>query len=317
MDTRGLETHPSQRNLEALLRPPHLPRMTSQIFFQLLISGLSVGSIYALVAVALVIPFKASSILNFAQGEIVAVGAYAGLVLTQSGMPYWMVFLGSMCMGLVFGLAIERLIIRRIMAAAEFTLVIATFAVGLIIQSAIRLYWQDNLFTIDNPMPVNSIKTLGLVLNVQYLWIIFCTTVLIAVLAWFFKFNRMGKAMRAVSMHHSAARLMGIHVERVLMLSWGMAGAIGAMSGILLAPIIGINPGIGHLILKALVAAVIGGFTSLPGACVGGLLLGLVETYSGAFFGSTLKNILPFMLLVAFLLIKPYGLFGKAPLVRV
>jgi branched-chain amino acid transport system permease protein len=291
--------------------------MSLQIFFQLLISGLSVGSIYALVAVALVIPFKASSILNFAQGEMVAVGAYAGLVLSQSGMPYVIVFLGSMLIGLVFGLAIERLIIRRIMAAAEFTLVIATFAVGLLIQSCIRLYWQDNLFTIDDPMPIHSIRTWGLVLNVQYLWVILCTTVLIVGLAWFFKFNRIGKAMRAVSMHHSAARLMGIHVERILMFSWGLSGAIGAMSGILLAPIIGINPEIGHLILKALVAAVIGGFTSLPGAFVGGLLLGLIETYSGALFGSTLKNILPFILLVVFLLIKPYGLFGKAPLVRV
>jgi branched-chain amino acid transport system permease protein len=101
------------------------------------------------------------------------------------------------------------------------------------------------------------------------------------------------------------------------MASWGLSGAIGAMSGILLAPIVGINPELGHLILKALVAAVIGGFTSLPGALVGGLVLGLVETFSGALYGSTLKNILPFLLLVLFLLLKPYGLFGKPPVVRI
>jgi branched-chain amino acid transport system permease protein len=291
--------------------------MTITIALQLLISGLSVGSIYALVAVALVIPYKASNILNFSQGEIVTVGAYSGLVLTNLGLPYWIVFPGSILIGLISGLLIEKLIIRRIMSAPEFTLVIATFAIGLAIQSAIRLFWQDNLFTLDNPMPWSSLKLAGVVMNSQYLWVIFCTSLLVVYLAWFFKFNSLGKAMRAVSQSHEAARLMGVNVERVLLASWGLSGAIGALGGILLAPIIGINPEIGSLILKALVVAVIGGFTSLPGAFFGGLALGLLETYSGAFFGSTLKNIIPFVVLVIFLLIRPYGLFGKAPLVRI
>jgi branched-chain amino acid transport system permease protein len=291
--------------------------MTITIALQLLISGLSVGSIYAMVALALVIPFKASSILNFAQGEIVAVGAYTALVLSAFGFPYWLVLPGTILFGFLVGLVIERTIIRRIMSAPEFTLVIATFAIGLIIKSAIRLYWQDNLFTLDNPLPFKSFKLAGVVFNPQYLWVIFCTTLLVLVLAWFFKFSAVGKAMRAVSQSQEAARLMGVKVERVLMTSWGISAAIGALGGVLLAPIIGINPEIGHLVLKALVAAVIGGFTSLPGAFIGGLLLGLIETYSGAFFGSTLKNVMPFVLLVLFLLIRPYGLFGKAPLVRI
>jgi branched-chain amino acid transport system permease protein len=291
--------------------------MTITIALQLLIAGLSVGSIYALVALALVIPFKASSILNFAQGELVTVGAYAALVLTALALPYWIVLPVTILIGFVVGLFIERAMIRRIMAAPEFTLVIATFAIGLIIKSAIRLYWQDNLFTIDNPLPFASFRVAGVVLNPQYLWVIFCTTMLVVCLAWFFKFNPLGKAMRAVSQSQEAARLMGVSVERVLMISWGISSAIGALGGILLAPIIGINTEVGHLVLKALVAAVIGGFTSLPGAVVGGLLLGLIETYSGAFFGSTAKNILPFVVLVVFLLVRPYGLFGRAPLVRI
>ena len=230
---------------------------------------------------------------------------------------YWIVLPSTISIGLIIGLVIERAIIRRIMSAPEFTLVIATFAIGLIIKSAIRLYWQDNLFAIENPLPFKTFKFSGIVINPQYLWVIGCTTTLVCCLAWFFKFSPMGKAMRAVSQSQDGARLMGIHVERVLMTSWGISTAIGALGGILLAPIIGINPEIGGLILKALVAAVIGGFTSLPGAFVGGLLLGLLETYSGAFFGSTLKNLIPFVMLVVFLLVKPYGLFGKAPLVRI
>lgn len=291
--------------------------MTIAIALQLLISGLSVGSIYALVALALVIPFKASGILNFAQGEFVTVGAYSALILSAFGLPYWVVLPCTIFVGLLTGLLIERTIIRRIMDAPEFTLVIATFAVGLIIKSAIRLYWQDNLFTIDNPIPFKTFKLSGVVLNPQYLWVIGCTTALVCCIAWFFKFSPMGKAMRAVSQSQEGARLMGINVEGILMASWGISTAIGALGGILLAPIIGINPEIGGLLLKALVAAVIGGFTSLPGAFVGGLLLGLLETYSGAFFGSTLKNLIPFVVLVVFLLVKPYGLFGKAPLVRI
>ena len=153
--------------------------MTITIALQLLIAGLSVGSIYALVALALVIPFKASSILNFAQGELVTVGAYAALVLTALALPYWVVLPVTILIGFVVGLFIERAMIRRIMAAPEFTLVIATFAIGLIIKSAIRLYWQDNLFTIDNPLPIGSFRVAGVVLNPQYLWVIFCTTMLV------------------------------------------------------------------------------------------------------------------------------------------
>ncbi len=291
--------------------------MTASVLLQLLVSGLSVGSIYAIVALALVIPFKASGILNFGQGEIVTVGAYTALVLVGFGMSYWLVLPLTVVIGLLAGIVIERGFIRPIMAAPEFTLVIATFAVGLILKSAIRLYWQDNPFALETPLNADPIHFAGVVLNPLYLWVVLCTLLLVVFLAYFFKYNRLGKSMRAVSQSHDAARLMGIGVERVLMISWGMSAAIGALAGILLAPIVGINPEMGHLVLKALVAAVIGGFTSLPGAFFGGIALGLVETYSGAFFGSTMKNIIPFVLLVVFLLIRPYGLFGKPPVVRI
>lgn len=126
--------------------------MTASVLLQLLVSGLSVGSIYAIVALALVIPFKASGILNFGQGEIVTVGAYTALVLVGFGMSYWLVLPLTVVIGLLAGIVIERGFIRPIMAAPEFTLVIATFAVGLILKSAIRLYWQDNPFALETPL---------------------------------------------------------------------------------------------------------------------------------------------------------------------
>jgi branched-chain amino acid transport system permease protein len=291
--------------------------MDFSIFLQLLISSISVGSIYAIVALALVIPFKASSILNFGQGEMVTVGAYSALILIGLGLPFFLVFFLSILIGVLFGCFIERAMIRPIMNAPEFTLVIATFAIGSMIRSAIRLYWQDNLFTMDSPFSSGSIIFSGVAINPQYLWVVFCTLCLVVFLSYLFKYTHTGKAMRSVAQSHDASRLMGIHVEKILLLSWGLSTGIGAMAGILLAPIVGINPEMGALILKALVAATIGGFTSLPGALIGGLLLGLVETFSGAIFGSSLKNVIPFMLLVLFLLLRPYGLFGKEPVSRV
>jgi branched-chain amino acid transport system permease protein len=244
--------------------------MDLTIFLQLLISSISVGSIYAIVALALVIPFKASSILNFGQGEMVTVGAYAALIFIGIGLPFPLVFVLTLLVGVLFGCLIERSMIRPIMNAPEFTLVIATFAIGLIIRSAIRLYWQDNLFTIDSPFSIGSFLFQGVVINPQYLWVIVCTLGLVIFLSYLFKYTHTGKAMRSVAQSHDASRLMGIHVEKILLISWGLSTGIGALAGILLAPIVGINPEMGGLILKALVAATIGGFTSLSVAFIGG-----------------------------------------------
>jgi branched-chain amino acid transport system permease protein len=286
--------------------------MSWQIALQLGLSGLSVGSIYALVALALVIPFKASGVLNFAQGEMVTLGAYIALVLSlNAGLPFVVVAPLTLLIAAAFGIGIERLLIRPIVAAPEFTLVIATFAVGLIIKAAIRLYWQDNTFPLDAPYMGPAVPLGPVRLNPAYLVIIMATTTLVVALVAFFRYSRFGKAMRAVAQNHVAARLMGIGVGSVFMSAWALAAAIGALAGLLLAPIIGINPEIGHLILKALVAAVIGGFTSLGGAIFGGLLLGVLETYAGAFFGATFKNIVPFGILILLLLVKPQGLFGR------
>ena len=292
--------------------------MTWQIAFQLAISGLSIGSIYALVALALVIPFKASGVLNFAQGEMVTLGAYIGLVLSSSlPLPFGVIALLTVLIAGAFGIAIERLFIRPIVAAPEFTLVIATFAIGLIIKAVIRLQWQDNTFPFDAPYAGPALAIGPLRLNPSYLVIIACLACLVAGLAAFFRATKFGKAMRAVAIDPLAARLMGIRVESVFMSAWALAAGIGAVAGLLLAPLIGINPEIGQLIIKALVAAVIGGFTSLGGAVAGGLLLGLLENFCGAFFGATLKNIVPFGILILLLLFKPQGLFGGSAQQRV
>jgi branched-chain amino acid transport system permease protein len=286
--------------------------MTWRIALQLALSGLSVGSIYAIVALALAIPFKASRVLNFAQGELVTLGAYIGLVLTSYGLPYAAMVPATLLIAAAFGILLERLFIRPIVNAPEFTLVIATFAIGLIIRALIRIHWQDNTFFLPAPYAGPALAVGPLRVNPSYLVMIGSTAGLVGLLLLFFQQTRFGKAMRAAAFDQTAARLMGIGVNAIFGSAWALSAAIGAFAGLLLAPVVGINPELGHLIVKALVAAVIGGFGSLGGAVFGGLLLGVLETYAGALFGAALKEIIPFCILIAFLLVRPQGLWGAA-----
>jgi branched-chain amino acid transport system permease protein len=283
--------------------------MTATLAFQLAIAGVGIGAIYALVALAIVIPFKASGVLNFAQGEMLTLGAYAALVLTTLGLPYPAVFVAVMILGAVGGIAIERALIRPIVRAPEFTLVIATFAIGLLIKGLISVKFGDSPASIDGPFGTEPLQVA--------IWILVCTGLVTGGVMAFFRFTRLGKAMRAVSVNADAARLMGIRVESAWRWSWAISTAIGAVAGLLVAPMIGINPEIGHLILRGLLAAVIGGFTSVPGALIGGLAVGLIETFSGVLVSSTFKNLVPFILLMLLLVFRPQGLFGAAEVKRV
>lgn len=291
--------------------------MTATLFLQLAIAGVSVGAIYALVALAIVLPFKASGVLNFGQGEIVTLGAYAALILTQLALPYPVVLVAVVLLGAAGGIAIERVLIRPIVKAPEFTLVIATFAIGLLIKGAISIRFGDSPTTIDGPFGAEPLVAAGLRFNPNALWICACTALVTVLVIAFFRYTRLGKAMRAVSVSAEAATLMGIRVESVYRWSWAMSTAIGALAGLLVAPLIGINPEIGQLILRGLLGAVIGGFTSIPGAIVGGVAVGLIETYSGVLVGTTFKNLVPFVLLMVLLSFRPQGLFGAAEVKRV
>ena len=291
--------------------------MTWRIIFQLALSGLSIGSIYALVGLALVLPFKASGIVNFAQGEIVTFGAYLALILSGLGLPYLAVVPLVLVGAAMLGMATERLLIRPIANQPEFTLVIVTFAIGFIIKAAVRLHWQDNTFSVDAPFVGPPLALGALRLNPAYLVFIVSTIVVVAALFLFFGYSKFGRAMRATALDPIAAKLMGIRIGSVFSAAWALSTMLGAFVGLLLAPVIGINPEIGHLILKGLVAAVIGGFSSLGGAVIGGLLLGLLETYAGAFFGATFKNLVPFGVLILLLLLRPQGLAGASSVRRV
>nr|WP_249780114.1 branched-chain amino acid ABC transporter permease [Bradyrhizobium sp. dw_411] len=281
-------------------------------------SGLSTGSIYALVGLGLMLAFKGTGVLNFAQGELVTLGAYTALFLSlTTSLPYWAIFILTILVAGVVGIVFERLLVRPLMRAPEFTVVVATLAVGLMIKDALRIAWQESVSSIPSPFADVSVRFGDISINAQYLWVTFCALAIMGMLALFFNNNLAGKAMRAVAQNQTAARLMGIRVNRVFSATFALSSAIAALAGILIAPIHGIEPEMGNVLMKGFVAAVLGGFNSLVGCVIAAFMLGVIETFGGAFFGGLFKDVTAFALLILVLLVRPNGLFGSAEARRV
>lgn len=292
--------------------------MAHSVEIQLLVAALSTGSIYALVALGLVLAFKGTGILNFAQGELVAFGAYVALFLSAvAKLPYWQVLPLTLLIAALFGAALERGLVRPLMRAPPFTIVVATLAIGLMIKNALRLSWQESVSTLPSPFGDTTLRIAGASINPQYLWVTACSLLIMGLLALFFRSSILGKAMRAVAQNQEAARLMGIRVSRIFSGTFALSTATAALAGVLLAPLIGIQAEMGGIVLKGFVAAIIGGFSSLVGCVVGGVVLGLLETFGGAWLGGVFKDVAAFALLMVILLVRPHGLFGRAEARRV
>ena len=292
--------------------------MTASIVLQLIVAGLSSGSIYALVGLGLMLAFKGTGIVNFAHGELVALGAYAALYFSVIlKLPYWQVLLLTLLVCAVAGALLERTLIRPLMRAPSFTVVVATLAIGLMIKNVLRLSWQESVSSFATPFDELSLRIGEVSINPHYVWIICCSFAIMGLLALFFRKNLTGKAMQAVSQNSTAARLMGIRVNRIFSLTFALSTAIAALAGVLMAPVVGVEAEMGSVILKGFVAAILGGFNSLPGCLVGGLTLGLLETFGGTYFGGTFKAVTAFVLLMLVLLVRPHGIFGRAEARRV
>jgi branched-chain amino acid transport system permease protein len=292
--------------------------MSSDVVLQLVVAGLSTGSIYALVALGLVLAYKGTGLLNFAQGEFVALGAYIALFLSvYTGLSFPLILATTLLAAALFGIVLERALLRPLLDAPAFTVVIATLAIGIMIRNALRISWQETVSALPSPFTGQTLGLLGARINLQYLWIIASSVVLMLLLALFFRSTRMGKAMRAVAQNRTAARLMGISVGTTYALTFAISAVMGAVAGVLVAPLTGVEAQMGDVIIKAFVAAILGGFYSLSGAVAGGMILGLAETFGGALLGGVFKNLFAFVLLILVLLVRPHGLFGRAEVRRV
>ncbi len=281
---------------------------------QILIGGAAQGCIYGLIALGFVLIYKATETVSFAQGELMMLGAFAGLVLmTVLGFPFWLAVAGAVAAMLVLGMGLERLAIRPVLGQPAFSIVMLTIGIGYIARGAITMIPAVGTETHTLPVPYAAgvMQVGGLVLGLAQVVVIGVTAVLCALLYLMFRFSRIGIAMQAASQNQLAAYYMGIPVQRLNGLVWGLAAAMAAVAGLLLAPITFVHANMGFIGLKAFPAAVVGGFGSLPGAIVGGVLLGVVEALAGFYLPEGFKDVAAYVVVLAMLMVKPNGLFGE------
>ncbi|MDO8440301.1 MAG: branched-chain amino acid ABC transporter permease [Polaromonas sp.] len=281
---------------------------------QLIISGIAQGCIYGLIALGFVLIYKATETVSFAQGELMMLGAFGGLALmTLLGFPFWLAVLSSIIGMALFGVLLERLVIRPVLGQPAFSIVMLTIGVGYVARGLITMIPTIGTETHTLPVPYkDQIWNVGaLVLNVEHMVVIGSTAVLCLALFALFKYSKLGIAMQASSQNQLAAYYMGIPVKRLNGLVWGLAAAVAAIAGLLLAPITFVHANMGFIGLKAFPAAVVGGFSSLPGAIVGGLIIGIVESLSGFYLPDGFKDVAAYVVVLIMLMVKPSGLFGE------
>jgi branched-chain amino acid transport system permease protein len=281
---------------------------------QIVISGIAQGCIYGLIALGFVLIYKATETVSFAQGELMMLGAFAGLAcMTLLGFPFWLAVPCAVLAMAVIGVALERVVIRPILGQPAFSIVMLTIGIGYVARGAITMLPNIGTETYTLPVPYkDQVWKLGaLVLNVEQMAVIATTAVLSVALYGLFKYSKLGVAMQASSQNQLAAYYMGIPVKRLNGLVWGLAAGVAAIAGLLLAPITFVHANMGFIGLKAFPAAVVGGFGSLPGAIVGGMIIGVVEALSGFFMPEGFKDIAAYVVVLVMLMVKPNGLFGE------
>lgn len=281
---------------------------------QLLISGAAQGCIYGLIALGFVLIYKATETVSFAQGDLMMVGAFAALAaMTVLGLPFWLAVPAAIIAMGLFGVVLERAVVRPILGQPAFSIVMLTIGVGYVLRGLITMI--PNIGTDTHTLPVpyaGQVLRMGtLVVSAEQIVVIGVTGVLCLILFAMFRYSKLGIAMQASSQNQLAAYYMGIPVKRLNGLVWGLAAGVAAIAGLLLAPITFVHANMGFIGLKAFPAAVVGGFTSLPGAIVGGLIIGIVESFSGFYLPEGFKDVAPYIVVLVMLVLKPNGLFGE------
>jgi len=291
-------------------------------FLQLVVSGLVVGSVYALVALGFVLIYKASDVINFAQGEFLLVGAYVSLALVASyNVPFVPAVLLTLLGCVLLGIVVERLVLRPFIGEPVISVIMATIGLSSLMRGVIQVIWGTDTRTFPQIFPVEPVHLGSVVVSQVYLWSLGLALVLLAVFTLFFKYSSTGIVMRAAADDQTAALSMGISVKRVFAITWAIAAVVAAIGGILLGNINGVNPTLASIGLKVLPVAILGGLDSVTGAIVGGFAIGLLESLAGGYldpvFGGGVKDVTPFVVLVIVLMLRPYGLFGKEIIERV
>lgn len=291
-------------------------------FLQVLVSGFVVGGIYSLVALGFVLIYKSSDAINFAQGEFLLIGAYVSLTLIAA---YHVPLIPALLLTLVFcallGFAIERLVLRPFIGEPVISMIMATIGLSSLLGGIVHIIWGTQTRVFPPLFGSDSVQLGTVVISPIYLWSLLIIALLLVIFTLFFKYSKMGIAMRATADDQQAALSMGISVKRVFAVTWAIAAVVAAVGGFLLGNINGVNASLAVIGLKVLPVALLGGLDSIPGAIIAGFIIGVLESlasgYLAPIFNVNLKEVVPFIILVLVLMFKPYGLFGKKEIERV
>jgi branched-chain amino acid transport system permease protein len=290
-------------------------------FAQQIAAGVREGAIYAGLALALVIIYRSTRVVNFAQGEMATFTTFIAWSLMNHGLSFWTAFPLVLAIAFTGGVAIERVLIRPVENASVITIVIVTLGLALLLNGLMSLIWGGGNRQFRGPFSTRTIDVGGVPISVQDIGIVVVSLVLVAVLALFFRYTKLGLALRAAAVNPDSSRLVGVRVGWMLAFGWGLAAVLGAVAGMMVAPVVFLDPNMMQtILLYAFAAAVLGGLDSPVGAVVGGLLLGVTITLLGryvGFVGSTLKLPAALLLILLLLLVRPGGLFGRVAVRRV
>jgi branched-chain amino acid transport system permease protein len=278
---------------------------------QLLISGISQGCVYGLIALGFVLIYKATEMVNFAQGDMMMFGAFLGFTyINLAGLPFVWGVLATIATMAALGMLLERLVLRPMIGEPPFAVLMITIGLGFVFRAAAGAIWGNEPKSISSPFAGGVFRFGEVTVGYENVTVIVVTALLCAALYLFFRFTRLGVAMQAASQNQLAAYYVGIPVKRIFTFVWALSAAIAAMAGILVAPISLIDPMMGFIGIKAFAAAIVGGFGSLPGAIIGGLVVGIAEQFAGLYGPAGSGDVSAYLILLLMLFIRPEGIFA-------
>ncbi|WP_158817207.1 branched-chain amino acid ABC transporter permease [Methylocapsa sp. S129] len=284
-------------------------------FLEVLVGGLLSGVMYSLVAIGFVLIYKTSGVLNFAQGAMLLFAALTFVSLVERGVPFPLAFIATFVVMAVLGMAIERVVLRPLVNKPPITLFMATLGLSYVIEGAAQLVWGTQVHGLDLGVDDTPFEVSGILISKFDLFAAAIAATMVAFLTAFFRYTRIGLAFRAVADDQFAAFAVGLRLPRIWAIVWTAAGAVALVAGLLWGARLGVQFSLSLVVLKALPVLVLGGFDSILGAIVGGLLIGasekLAEVYIGPFFGGGIESWFAYVVALVFLLIRPAGLFGQ------
>jgi branched-chain amino acid transport system permease protein len=291
-------------------------------FLQFLITGLSVGMAYALISLGFVLVWKSSSVANLALGQLVLLSSWFTYgMLVQAEFPLWLGFPLVIIFALFLGWVIERFALRPLIAQPILSLITVTLGIAYFVEGAVNFVWPWSVDALPRLFPIEPIHIGGAVVSQQYIWVAVISLVMFGLLTIFFRYHRMGIAMRATADDQLAVQACGIPVTRIFSMSWMFACVVAAVGGILISTIGGITHGLVETGLKSFSVVILGGLDSFAGAIIAGPIIGLCESFGGGYLTTYLwagvKDIIPFVIIIIVMIIKPYGLFGEERIERI